>query len=105
MCGERFFSFEYNQTKKQNKNVKGGFSALLMASYHGHDRIVDRLLECKDINVNIQDHDGWEHGNANTPLLVAIKNSNLDIVNRLLLREELDCNLENNVSCVFGCLY
>ena len=70
-------------------NYKEYYSTHLMrASKNGHLDIVNRLLKCEEINVNLQDKYGC------TALISA--SDHLDIVNRLLKCEQIDVNIENN---------
>ena len=34
--------------------MQEGFTALMLASQNGHSNVVNRLLECKQIDVNLQ---------------------------------------------------
>jgi len=51
---------------------------------------VKRLLKDKNIDVNIQNSEGT------TPLMVAVKENNLDMVNALLQHPQINVNLRNN---------
>ena len=56
-----------------------GDTALMIASWKGHMGVVKRLLECKEITVNLKNtYDG------NTALSMASQNGHLYVVNRLL---------------------
>ena len=95
---------------------------LVAASGKGHLDVVNRLLDCKKINVNVKSlvsrnvwilspctsqislskvlgffyfcHDIWIVQNGDTALIAASKNGNLDVVNRLLDCKEIDVNLQ-----------
>ena len=72
-------------------NYKEYYSTHLMrASKNGHLDIVNRLLKCEEINVNLQDEDG------DTALIFASYTNHLSIVNKLLKCEQIDVNIENN---------
>ena len=60
-------------------------TALIWASIRGHLDVFNRLLDCKEIDVNLQDKYG------DTALMNASQNGHLDVVNRLL-----DYNSKNN---------
>ena len=62
-------------------------AALHIASINGNKDVV-RLLQARDININIQDDDG------NTALHHAVSSNNLDILKTLLMHK-LDVNIQN----------
>ncbi len=64
-----------------------GMAALHIASIKGNKDVV-RLLQARDININIQDDDG------NTALHHAVSSNNLDILKTLLMHK-LDVNIQN----------
>ena len=64
-----------------------GMAALHIASINGNKDVV-RLLQARDININIQDDDG------NTALHHAVSSNNLDILKTLLMHK-LDVNIQN----------
>ena len=55
-----------------------GSTALMAAVIHGQYEIVERLLQVKDVDVNLAENDGW------TPLFFAAK-SNFPFILKLLL--------------------
>lgn len=67
---------------KINTTDKSGATPLLLAIRHGHQAIVERLLEVPDINVHRADVDGW------SPLLMALEKENLVVVRLLLQRDD-----------------
>lgn len=64
-----------------------GMAALHIASINGNEDVV-RLLQARDININIQDDNG------NTALHHAVTSNNLDILKTLLMHN-LDVNIQN----------
>ena len=61
-----------------NLSNKDGYTALMMASQNGHLKIVNMLLNCKEIDIYFQNKYG------NTALEMASKNEYLNIVDKLL---------------------
>ena len=57
---------------------KDGHTALMMASQNGKLKVVNMLLNCKEIDVYAQNED------RNTALEMASENGHLDVVNKLL---------------------
>ena len=62
---------------------------LIDASYNGQLDVVNQLLDCKEIDINLQNKDG------DTVLIWASWGGQLDVVNRLLDCKEIDINLQN----------
>ena len=61
----------------------------MFASSRGHLNIINRLLDFKDVFINIQKDDGY------TALILASHNGHLNIINRLLDCKEIDINIQN----------
>ena len=58
---------------------------------YGHLNVINRLLDCKEIDVNLQDE------NEETALILASENGHLNVVNRLLDCKEIDVNVQDKV--------
>ena len=75
--------------KENKENIDKMNKALIEASLNGHLDVVNRLLDCKEIEVNAQSYIGW------TALFWASQNGHLDVVNRLLYYNKIQVNLQN----------
>jgi hypothetical protein len=69
--------------------IGNGDSPLLMASWRGSLPILKRLLNCPNININIQTPGGY------TPLMLAVEHSHLPIVKELI-NHGANINLRSN---------
>lgn len=70
---QKVSSFKFNETRTEN-----GWTALHHAAYSSAHRIVKKLLQVPEVNVNIQDIAGW------TPLMLACRNAALTSVHAFL---------------------
>ena len=50
---------------------------------------MDLLLECTDLDINLQDNNGW------TPLSYAVENVHVQMIEAILKRKDVDMNLGN----------
>ena len=65
-----------------NLSNKDGYTALMMASQNGHLKVVNVLLNCKEIDIHIRKKD--KYSNSNSAMSMASDNGHKDIVNKLL---------------------
>ena len=73
----------------QVNQLFNGYTPLAEASFRGHDKIVEQLLQHKDIDVNAANEDGY------TPLLFAVQEGHGKIVKQLLSQAGVQVNLSN----------
>ena len=76
------------ELKKMYMQNKYGKTALTKASERGQLEVVNRLLNCKEIDVNVQNKYGM------TALTQASRNGHLDVVNRLLECKENEVKMQ-----------
>ena len=72
-----------------NQPSKKGYTALMFAASSGNLKMIEYLLECEHIDVNIQNNSGT------TALMFALRSGNIEVVKKLLQHKETDINLKN----------
>ncbi|KAJ5947319.1 hypothetical protein N7466_000334 [Penicillium verhagenii] len=85
------YSFQLMLKERHNKRhlLRAQQSALTWAVAMQNIQLVDVLLRCPRINVNLQDR------NNRTPLIFAVAVGNSEILKRILAREDLNINLQD----------
>ncbi|KAJ5948731.1 hypothetical protein N7454_002038 [Penicillium verhagenii] len=85
------YSFQLMLQERLNKRrlLRAQQSALTWAVAMQNIQLVDVLLRCPQINVNLQDR------NNRTPLIFAVAVGNSEILKRILAREDLNINLQD----------
>ena len=94
--GQKKIENRYPIFKQKQKNntiimskLKKMTGKLMGASEFGHLDVVNKLLDCKEIDVNVQNQYGY------TALIRASFQGHSDVVNRLLECKEIDVNLQD----------
>jgi ankyrin repeat protein len=59
------------------------YSPLMLAVMHGQEDMVRHLLLCREVNI------GYRNSMLQSPVLFAVQNNNIDLVNMLLSAEEV----------------
>ena len=72
-----------------NQPSKKGYTALMFAASSGNLKMIEYLLECEHIDVNIQNNSGT------TALMFALRSGNIKVVEQLLQHKGIDINLKN----------
>ncbi len=73
-----------------NQDQGGGLTALYIAAYKGHEKVVDILLANKDVEVNQQQGEGACKGQV--ALYVAVINRHVKVVESLLANQDIKVN-------------
>ena len=84
-------SFERGSKGPLKKKKFFFWYALIWAADKGHTEIVRRLVAVKDIDVNVQNNEGF------TALICAAEQGYVDVVREILEKEDIDVTLFDNV--------